>query len=498
MKFNLRQKTAYNAIIMVSQTLFGKVVTLLGQIVLARLLIPEVWGIYALALSAAGFASIIGQMGLIQALIQRQNLLDYWVRPAFLLSSVSGFLIASILASVAPFWATAMNESRLAPVILLLAVDVLLISLTVVPKAILHSRLNFGHIASVGAVGIIIQTGLSILLAYNDFGVYSFVIPKLIFSLFQLIMLWNLARPSIGFGFQADQFPPLLKDGGAVVLAGLAYTITQQGDYLILGALAGTESVGLYFLAFTLSTQITAMLTNNIQTILLPSLGKIDRVDGTQYRQVRRTMTFLAILIVPVCGALAVAAEPLIALLYGSQWGDAAPVLQALSLAAAFRVLAGPLAVLVQAKGRFQVFSLLHIVSAITFLTIVGVMTYFAGILGTAYGVLAHAALAVFIFSYQELREGRATIYSIISPIKMPIISTLLAVIAVSLVLHAFPGLEYCVRVSSLFELGIIGLVGGVVYGGGIYWLARSDVLDLLSLVGSVFKVKRGALVNNG
>lgn len=478
---------ARGAAVLSANTVLAKVVALIGQVVLARLLVPEAWGIFSLAIAAAGFASLVGQFGLVQVLVHRRDELDQIEPSAFWLSVSCGAVASVGLVALAPLWAFAMNDQRVIPVIHVLSIDVFLGALAIAPIARLRSRMRFGALALVGAASSIAQMGMSVLFASFGFGEMALAIPKPIAALFQLFMFWRLAECGLPRGLALNQVLSLFKAGGPVMVAGLAFAITQDGDKVILGRLTSVHAVGLYAFAFGLSTQITSLIAQNVQAALLPALSISKHDQKLQFRQAQRASRLLAIIVFPVCCAIAVSGDSIILLVFGKRWLEAAPLLRILSLAAAFRVLAGPPAVLLLASGRFLRYVSLHVLSAFVFLLIVASAAFVMGPLGAALGVLVHSVIAVAIFSGSwRQNEMPATTFSGLG-IMAPILASFIAVVAVVIVGESVVAGQRltgwfgdCLRIGSTF------VVGGAVYAIIILLIAKQDALDLIAVVRSV------------
>ncbi len=106
-------------------------------------------------------------------------------------------------------------------------------------------------------------------------------------------------------------------------------------------------------------------------------------------------------------------------LAFGEKWLAAGLPLQILSIAAAFRVVTAPAASLIQAQGRFSLYSALHVISGLLFVLVVAISTYLAGMVGTATGVLTHATIAIFLFGVPAFRAASKS-FSSISSILVP------------------------------------------------------------------------------
>src|SRR5256885_5179199 len=98
---------------LIAQTVGSKLVTMIGQVVLARLLLPDDFGLVGLAYTVTGFAVLIQQAGLREILINRHVHFNRWANPAFWMSLTLGCLGAALMVILAPVAAWMYDDWRL-------------------------------------------------------------------------------------------------------------------------------------------------------------------------------------------------------------------------------------------------------------------------------------------------------------------------------------------------------------------------------------------------
>src|SRR5687768_3960266 len=105
-----------------ANTVVSKLLGLLGQIVLAKLLLPEDFGLVAMALTVAAFVNIVRDAGLQQVLVHRGSEFPRWAGPAAWMSGTLGVGAMLVMAAAAPLAAWFYQRPELSPLILLLAI----------------------------------------------------------------------------------------------------------------------------------------------------------------------------------------------------------------------------------------------------------------------------------------------------------------------------------------------------------------------------------------
>jgi O-antigen/teichoic acid export membrane protein len=381
----LAQKTVSGFFWLTAQTLGSKLVNMVGQVVLARLLLPEAWGLVGEAYAVGAFAVFIQQAGLREILIQRQAHFSRWANPAFWMSLTLGCLGALVMVLLAPVAALMYEDWHFVGppptvfyLVLLLALSTPFGGLDIVPDAKLTSELRFRFLASVKWLTAVGTMGLSIVFAKMSWhgtpgglGAYAFVLPLPIITVMRLVLLWSVARPPIRWHLHFRRWKYLMSDSLTLFVANFCNTVTWNGDYIILGMMHDAKSVGIYFFAFNLATQTMQVFTQNLIGVLFPALSKLQDNVVHQTRAFLRAAELLALIGVPMCLLQAALAGPAINMLFNSWWAPMIRVLQLLSIGMAVRLVASPGGALIQAQGRFKTYLATNAVNMVVFLAMV-------------------------------------------------------------------------------------------------------------------------------
>lgn len=373
---NLARRTAHGFIWLMAQTLGSKVVGMAGQVVLAWLLMPDDMGLWAKASIIMGFSGMIQTAGLRETLIHRQRNYHLWANTAFWMSVVLG-LVGGVLTAAAA-WPAAylLHEPRLVGMLLVLAATAPLMSLDLAAEAKLQNQMRFGLLAMVNWGMELLKLILTVVFAAilpAEYKAYSFVLPRPIFAVTRLLILWRAAKPPIRRTPQLSRWKYMFNDSATLFISGLFLMLQWQGDYIVLGRIYRDGAIlGIYFLAFNLSIQTMQLFTGNLTGVLFPALSKLQGDPARQIRAFLDATRMLALIAVPLCMLQMGLADAGVRLFFqDNKWQDAIPVLQALSLGMAFRVVASPGGSLIQAQGRFRVILITNIINAVVFLSLV-------------------------------------------------------------------------------------------------------------------------------
>jgi O-antigen/teichoic acid export membrane protein len=340
---------------------------LLGGVLLARLLAPAEFGVYAVVLFLRSFLIAFGDAGLGASLIRQPEepaVADY--RAVFTIQQVLVGLTTLGLLVVAPAIAGAYHlPSGGLWLLRLVAVSLLLTSLQSIPSVRLERRLAFGPLATAGIAEAVTFNVVAVGLAALGAGVVSFGVALAAQSLVGAVVLviagrwpvgwvldWPRVRRHLGFGlpFQGILFVSLVKDSITPVLIGLA---------------SGARDVGYVRWAQTFGAfSVLALML--LQRVYLPFFSRLQGQGDRLSRAVAQSIRATNALVAPLAVVSLVLAPAITRLVFGPQWLPALPIFYLLWLANLFVPTATPLLALLNALGESRIafgFALLWMLS---------------------------------------------------------------------------------------------------------------------------------------
>lgn len=406
---SLSRKTAGGFVWLILQTFITKIATMIGQIVLARLLYPEDFGLISLAYATTAVVGLIQYTGLQQILIRRQTHFARWANPTFWLAMVTHVLAAVAMVIAAPIAGRFYDSSALTGLILVLAVTPIIGALQFVPMAWLQSQLQFRPLSFIGVGESILTIGLTILFAWLGLKAYSFVLPTVLVGLLRVVVLWLIAKPAvrlIRLNLETRRWRYLIGDSFLLLAIAGCVSITLQGDYIILGLFHSKAVVGLYYFGYNLSMQATQLLTRSLLTVLFPALNQLQREPNRLYQAFLRATRLLSFTGIPLCLLQAALADPIIRLLFGVQWLDCIPVVQILSIGMALQLSNSTVISLLQAQGRFRSWLWVSAWCAIIFVVLVLSAAQVGGAVSVAIAVAVYNGIAGLLHLYVALQAG--------------------------------------------------------------------------------------------
>ena len=359
---------------MIGLSVASKLIGLIGQMILARLLTNEDFGLYFLAITIPAVTAIIAQPGIKQVLIERESRFDRWKNPGFWMSLNAGVLGAVLTLLFTPFAVGVFGGgTQLTLMMFVISATMLVTAAGTVAEAKMQIDLRFRAIAFLGAGSAVGTVCLSALMAWWGWGAMSFVIPNFVAAVARTVGMWAITRPAIRWNMEVGRWRYLMVDTGYMVVTQVMLAITARADAAILGVMfAGSKDVvGQYFFAMILGLQTAQLLAFNLSGVLFATLNKLKEEPERQTAAFIRALRVLMLVSVPASIAQAAVAAPLTLLIGGPKWEGAINAVMILSAGSAFGMLSSPAISMLQAQGRFNAVMKCSAVSALTFVLVV-------------------------------------------------------------------------------------------------------------------------------
>lgn len=371
MTSSLGLHTSRGAFWTISFSLLNKIGALVSQIVLAKFLFPDDFGLAGMVFSITSIASMISGMHLKNILIHRQEHTEADVSQVFWLSFVMGICSTILIVIAAPICGIILHDNRVVPLVFLAATSSTFSSLQAIYAANLSCKMQFKAIAQIQFKSGLINNFGAILLAVYHFGAYSLVLPMIVSSMFALFAS-RLASGSIPISRPyPSKWPELLSQAGLLMLNAILSALLVYGATFVISLQHNATITGYYFWGTSLATQAVFLLASNLQGVLFPVLTKLNLDPIRQYDAFRKACTVLLIATLPLCLLQILLAEPVVRLIFHDRWLPAVGVVQWLSVGLITQSISIMASSLLLARGAFGANCWITGVSA--FLTIIAV-----------------------------------------------------------------------------------------------------------------------------
>ena len=299
--------------------------------ILARLIIPEDFGLVALALIAMAFIDIFSGLGVGEALIiVNEDEAEEKAETAFAVTVLVGFVSGAALAIFGPVAAAFFDQSELVEMMPVLGVTFVLRGLGGTHAALAQKRLDFRSRSAAELADAGMRGAVSVVLALTGAGVWSLVIGYVVGSAAWSITLWLLVSWRPRFRPRRAHLRSLLSFGGPLTGVNVMGAFLSQFDYVVIGRVLGTAQLGFYSIANRIPELFIGSLGAVGGRVLFPAFASL-RSDDVP-RAFLTSLRYTALLVLPLTLYFVIFAEPLTIALLGQQWRPSIEAMQVLCL----------------------------------------------------------------------------------------------------------------------------------------------------------------------
>jgi polysaccharide transporter, PST family len=303
-----------------------------STMILARILLPEDFGLVAMVTAVIGFASIVVDLGTRDAVAQRGSVNEDEVSALFWITLGVGVVLTAITAISAPLIARFYGEPRLALIVMTLSVTFALPALYFQQQALMRRALLFQRLALVDLAANLAATVFAIVLAYRGYGYWALVWKLVLTGVFTGVAVWI----SCGWRPKRPAFTAGVKEmlGFGLNITGFAISdyVSRSVDRVALGYTAGPRVVGFYQNAFLAYDNALVVCSDSLHNVATVTLSKLRGDVPALKRAWSTALSSLVYFVAPAFATLAVTGQDLIVLLLGSKWEASGAILSVLAL----------------------------------------------------------------------------------------------------------------------------------------------------------------------
>lgn len=320
-----------------------------STVTLARLLVPEDFGLVAIAASIATVFVMISELTMAEALIQCDEPTDDHFHTAWTLNLIRGSVLALLLVGLAWPMSLLYGEPRLFEIMLAFAAANFIGSLISPKLAMFERKLEFRQWVILNGAEKLAGFVAAAAIAFAYHSYWALVVGILASQLTKVTASYILAHylPK----FSLSQIKSLLSFSVWLTLNRGVNALNGRADPLLLGAFISTASLGHFSMGSRVSTLAVGETLQPITQVLFPGLARIKHERERLKAAYLRAQGVFCLIVLPVGAGLAVVADPLVPLVLGEKWQPAAYVIQILAITAALSRMI-PLGAIAMALGE--------------------------------------------------------------------------------------------------------------------------------------------------
>jgi O-antigen/teichoic acid export membrane protein len=451
----------------------GKLLNFIATLILARLLVPEQFGLVAYCTIIIQYLDIINSAGINSALIARKEKLEEATNAALAINLVMGVVSFGIAWLIAPLVAEFFHEEKITDLFRLLAFALPLDGLGLVPDALIQRNLRFRDKLIPDISRNIIKGLISIILALLGWGPLSLIWGQIAGSAIGVLLSWMLAgwRPSLKFDWQTTR--EMMSYGTHIIVVGFAGALRANVDYIVVGRILGAASLGLYTMAYRIPELAIRSLNDVVARILFPLLSRTQSNLDTLRAFYLNYIRYVSLFSFSIGLGLALTSNLFVDKFMSIKWEPAVIPMSLISIALAISSVGHAPGVLYKSINRPEILSWTSVVK-LPFIIALLIFCSRWGINGVAIGQIIFAVFSVALDSFIVSRVINLRFVEFLNALAPSVISSGVMALVVGLIRIIF-------EPAGWLGLGI-EVVGGVfVFIATLILFSGDTVLQITS-----------------
>lgn len=444
--------------------------------VLARLLLPEDFGLLGIALLTIGIVETFSSTGFRSALIQKRDSIAEYLDAAWTASALRGIFLSGFLFLSAPIAAEFFQTQPAVPVIRVIAATVLLTGLRNIGMVYFEKDLQFHKLFFFEMAANLINLMVSVILAFYLRNVWALVWGGLSADVCKLFLSYIMHPYVPKFRVDLKKILDLYRFGKWVFLSGALVFLVTQGDDLFVAKMLGISALAYYQMAFMVSNLPTTEISHVIANVTFPAYSKLQNDVERLRSAYLRVLQLTALVSLPLTGLIYSLSKELTSVVLGSKWLPIAPLIQILSLSGLLRAIAATTGPVLQGAGAPKLDTTWQVIRLFVLAVTIFPMTKYGGLEGTATAVLLSLLMTTIGFCWMVTRVTGCSGYDILKALALPMISTL----AMVLVIH---GIGSLVDLNDIWRLVFLTICGVLIYQFGVLTVDQFFKLGITGLL---------------
>lgn len=304
----------------------AKLIQMIVQVVLARLLAPREFGVLAVLLVVTNVADSIAQSGFGMALIQKSDVDDASYDTAFWISGILAVIVYATIFVFAPVISSFYGMAELVFTLRILAFTVLFNAVNSIQRSYMQRRMDFKGLFRISLSAVIGSGMIGVASALAGWGVWSLVAQTLSQSVLTCLAMALVVPWRPRFRFRRADALELYGYGWKVCVTGILNVFYTGVSELILGRACSPGELGYYSQGRKYPNAAIGVASNAISNVLFPAFADVKGDSARMHGRIRKGLKLGTFLMAPISLCAAVTAEPVVAMLLGEAWLPCVPI----------------------------------------------------------------------------------------------------------------------------------------------------------------------------
>lgn len=455
-------------------------------IIIARILAPDDFGLFGIAMLAMAALSTFTTTGFSSALIQKKEKTEDYLNTAWTVTILRGVILFGVLFFAAPYVATFFNTPEATNIIRVISISTLLVGFANIgvvyfEKELEYNKQFFYELSSMVADFVVVISTALILRS-----VWALVFGLLASSIVKVIVSYRIHPYRPHLSLDLGKAKELFAFGKWILGSTIVLFLFSQGDDGFLGKLLGIASLGLYQMAYRISNMPTEEVTSVFSRVTFPAYSKLqDNLPGLRQASLK-VLQFNAFLSIPLAAGIFILAPEFTQIVLTAKWMPMVPALQVLALFGVLRAISATTASVFRGVGKPQIATRWEAIRLGVLAAVIYPLTIRWGIIGTSIAVVLAQIVLTIGFSYMVVKITECGWKSFSRLIALPLISTTVMVLLLF-------GLKTTFDTVGIGQLILLIAAGIATYFGATYLLDRFLGYGMRSLIKESLKSLRGS-----
>lgn len=393
-----KKKDVFNGVIWSAIDKFSIViVTLIFEILIARLLSPNEYGIIGMISVFVVLGQVFIDGGFSVALIQKTDRTESDFSTAFYFNLFLAIVVYIVIFVCSPLISDFYGID-LTLYIRLISINIILNSLVLVHRAKLSILLDFKTQAKFSFLSVLISGLIGFVLAYNGYGIWALILQSISLNFCNTIFFWIKMRWFPEMGFSRESFNSLFSFGSNLLLSSIIQAIYQNLYSVVIGKSFSSKELGLYAKSNQFSLMPITIMTSVLQRVSLPYFSSFKNDLAKLYQLYLKYTKIICVIFFPGVIGFMILAKNFVLIFLSSSWSETIPILQLLLITFIFYPIIVVNMTILQVQAKTKLFLIIEIVTKILGLTILST-TFMYGFMYLMIGLLLQQLFQLIITS---------------------------------------------------------------------------------------------------
>lgn len=453
--------------------------------VLARILNPPTFGLFAMSFIAIDALSLFKAFGFDSAIVQRKDRVDEASHTAFFMTQLTGVVLFIICYLAAPAAARFFNNKEVLAIIRALGFVFVFSNISKIPAALLAKSMRFKLISMTQLIAAAVNSTAAIVFALHSPTVWSLVWAYLLKQLTTSALFWYFSDYRLKWEFHPELAGEIFHFGKFMVGLGLLSFLVGNLSGMVVGKILGAVALGYYALAQNMTNIVNTHFAQLISQVLFPAYSSIQGDPERLKRAFLKTIRFVSLFTIPFSVGMIYLAKDLVSAVYGQKWLEIIPYVQVLGFIQIFIPFLTCTRSIFTGCGRPQYSYRMGILDICIRLPLLILFTREWGILGAISSGLVTSTILSPIHMYLVRKIVKFEM-------KELVLQTLPAIYSSSVMLMAIVFLKLLLHMYSIFEnliwhqgiaLVLMVFIGLAAYFLSLFYVDRDSSLEVKHMI---------------